>query len=345
MLDSTVAAMHCHLLVPDLFWPSAAGKEASRGLALPALETIFARADTTRTAGSGIERWLAAAYALPADLPVAPYSLHGDGHDPGESIWMHADPVHLKVHGDRLILADASRLSIAQEEARDFAAALNAQLAAEGIEFIAARPSRWYVRVPDDPRIGTAPTSEVTGRNIDSLLPSGDEGPRWRRILNEAQMLLHAHPRNAAREAGRALPVNSLWFWGAGRISRPATAYDAVWADHPLAGGLAAASTRLPRRLPASANAVLDTAGARTCLVVTNVLPCTAYGDIGAWRAAAAALEKKWLAPLLAALSEGRLQILTVHGLGPDYGYTATLTRNSRLRFWRGKRPLHAYAA
>ena len=337
--------MDCHLLVPDLFWPSAAGKEASRGLALPALETIFARADTTRTAGSGVERWLAGAYGLPADLPLAPFSLQGDGHDPGENIWMHADPTHLKVHGDRLILADASRLSITEEEARDFATALNAQLAPEGIEFIAARPNRWYVRVPDNPRIGTAPTSEVAGRNIDPLLPSGEQGRRWRRILNEAQMMLHAHPRNAAREAGRALPVNSLWFWGAGKISRPAPAYEAVWTDDPLAGGLAAASTRLPRRLPASPNAVLDTAGARSSLVVINVLPSTAYGDIAAWRAAASTLEQKWLAPLLAALSEGRLETLTVHGLGPDYGYTAALTKNSRFRFWRGKRPLHAYAA
>jgi hypothetical protein len=337
--------MDCHLLVPDLFWPFAAGKEASRGLALPALETIFACSDTTRTAGSGIERWLAAAYALPAGLPLAPFSLHGDGRDPGNDTWMRADPVHLKVHGDRLILADASRLSITEDEARDFAAALNAQLAPEGIEFVAARANRWYVRVADDPCIGTAPTSEVAGRNIDSLLPSGEQGPRWRRILNEAQMLLHAHPRNEAREAVRALPVNSLWFWGAGRISQPAPAYDAVWADHPLAGGLAAASTRLPRRLPASADEVLDTAGSRTTLVVTNLLPTTAYGDAAAWRAATEALDRKWLRPLLTALNAGRLQTLTVHGLGPDYGYTAALKARDRFRFWRSKRPLQAYAA
>jgi hypothetical protein len=90
---------------------------------------------------------------------------------------------------------------------------------------------------------------------------------------------------------------------------------------------------------------MLDAAGARSSLVVTNVLPSTAYGDMASWRAAAAALERKWLSPLLAALNDGRLQALTVHGLGPDYGYTAALTSRSRFRFWRGKRPLHAYAA
>ncbi len=337
--------MDCDLLVPDLFWPAAAGGEASRDLELPALETILARARTTRIAGGGMERWLAGAYALPADLPLAPYSLNGDGHDAGDAVWMHADPAHLKVHGDRLILADASRLSIEDDESRDFIAALNAQLARDAMIFVAPRPNRWYVRVAADPRIGTAPTSEVAGRNIDSLLPTGDEGPRWRSLLNEAQMLLHAHPRNAAREAKGLLPVNSLWFWGAGRTSRPAPAYDVVWSDHPLAGGIAAASTRLPRRLPASADAVLDTAGARTSLVVADLLPTTAYGDLAAWRAAAATLERKWLAPLLAALNEGGLQALTVHGLGPDYGYSATLTPRDRFRFWRGRRPLRAYAA
>jgi hypothetical protein len=336
--------MNCHLLVPDLFWPAAAGGEASRGLELPALETILARASTARTAGGGIERWLAAAYALPADLPLAPYALHGDGVDPGDGIWMHADPVHLKVHGNRLILADASRLSIADDEAREFVAALNAQLTPERMMVVAPRPNRWYLRLTDDPRIGTAPTSEVAGRNIDALLPAGDHGARWRGILNAAQMLLHAHPRNAAREASGVLPVNSLWFWGAGRAARPAPAYDAVWTDHPLAGGLAAASTQLPRRL-SSADAVLDTAGARTSLVVANGLPSTAYGDLPAWRAAAATLDRRWLAPLLAAVSDGKLKTLTLHGLGPDYGYTATLTPRDRFRFWRGKRPLHAYAA
>ena len=134
--------MNCHLLVPDLFWPAAAGSEPYRDLALPGLETILGRGRHVRTAGTSLERWLAGAFALPPELPLAPYALLADGIQPGEHWWMQADPVHLKVHRDRLILADASRLDIGIEEAGDFVAALNVQLAPEQMSFFAPTDAR-----------------------------------------------------------------------------------------------------------------------------------------------------------------------------------------------------------
>ena len=47
-------------------------------------------------------------------------------------------------------------------------------------------------------------------------------GERWlRRLQNEAQMLLHAHPVNLARMARGALAVNSVWIHGAGAPADP----------------------------------------------------------------------------------------------------------------------------
>jgi len=340
--------MNCHLLVPDLFWPAAAGGEPCRDLDLPALETILARGYAIPSGGISLERWLAATYALAKEqleLPLAPFALRGDGGEPGDHVWMHADPVHLKVHGDRLILAEASRLAITADEARGFIAALNSQLAPEGIEFTAPHPQRWYVRLTNMPRLKTTPTTEVTGRNVDSFLPAGDDGARWRRTFNEAQMLLHAHPGNAAREARGALTVNSVWFWGAGRARALTSPYDAVWASHPLPAGLAATASSIVHPFPSSADLYLKEKNAKPALVVATTLPTTAYGDIASWRDAVAELERDWFAPLLAALKNGPLQYLTLHGLGPDHGYCATLERSSLLRFWRRRRPLHAYAS
>ena len=334
-----------HLLVPDLFWPAAAGSEPCRELRLPALETLFARGRTAKTEGTGLERWLAAAYALPPELPLAPFSLGGDGGDPANDAWMQADPVHLKVHGGGLVLADASRLSTTGDEAREFIAALNSHFAQDGMTFVAPHPQRWYARLAEEPRVYTTPTTEVAGRNIDAFLPSGEEGARWHRFFNEAQMVLHDLPRNAAREAGGALPVNSVWFWGAGRAWPLTSPYEAVWASHPLAAGLAAAASSVLRPLPSSAAACLKEPGEKSALIVAAVLPATAYGDVSGWREAAVALDKAWCAPLVTALQDGTLQNLTLHGLGSDYGYTATLTRQDRLRFWRRKRPLSDYAA
>jgi len=336
--------MNCHLLVPELFWPASSGIEPYRDLALPALEAVLARGRRVRTAGSSIERWLAAAYRLPAELPLAPFSLRGDDGDPGVDCWLRADPVHLKVHGDHLILADASRLAITAEEAREFIAALNPHFAGEGVTFVAPSPHRWYARMTAEPRMRTTPTTEVAGRSVEPFLPGGDDGARWRKSINEAQMLLHEHPCNGARETRGELTVNSVWFWGAGRDRRLAAPYDATWADHPLATGLAAAARSPARRLPASGAMLLSERYGGTQLAVLATLPAAAYGDLTAWRETVAQLERSWFAPLLEGLQDGALESITLHGLGPDYGYTAELTRRDCWRFWRVRRPLQAYA-
>jgi len=336
--------MNCHLLVPDLFWPAAAGSAPIRDIRVPALETILARGRRTRTAGNSLERWLASAFALPESLPLAPYALHGDGGEPGGDIWMHADPIHLKVHGNHLILADASRLSVTTDESRDFVAALNQQFAPEHITFAAPHPQRWYARMTEQFAASIVPTAEVAGRSIDAFVPAGEDGARWRRTFNETQMLLHAHPRNAAREAAGALPVNSVWLWGAGRAGKPASPYDVVWADYPLASGLAAASGTTRRALPNSAVPLLKEPGGKSALVVADLLPLTAYGDVAAWREALLEFERSWCAPLLAGVAGKKVRNLTLHGLGPDFGYDVEYTRQDQLRLWRRLKPLHAYA-
>mgnify|MGYP001562468657 CR=1 FL=1 len=344
--------MNCHLLVPDLFWPAAAGAEPYRGIELPALETLLARGRCTRIAGCSLERWLAAAYRLgPAyELPLAPLALRGDGGEPGDHCWMQADPVHLKVHGDRLILADASRFAVAPDEAQQLVAALNTHFAPEGIAFVAPQPQRWYARMMAAPRIRTTPTVEVAGRNIERFLPDGDDGARWRRIFNEAQMLLHRHPCNETREARGELPINSVWLWGAGHMPQfaPSTPYAAVWSNHPLATGLAVASGIKPHPLPVAGTSLLQDPGAgprdQTQLAVLPSPPGTAYGDVAAWRDAVLALERNWFAPLLAAVQGAALDAITLHALGPDFGLTSEFSRHDRLRFWRRRRPLHAYA-
>ena len=333
--------MNCHLLVPNLFWPAAAGAEPYRDLETPSLQTLLARGRGARTGGSSLERWLAGAYGLPDDLPLAPFAVRGDGGEPGDHCWMHADPVHLRLHGDHLVLADASRLSITADEAQEFVAALTAHFATEGMLFVAPSPQRWYLRLAAEPRMRAIPTSEMAGRSIEPFLPSGEDGARWRRFFNEAQMVLHAHPRNEARGA---LPVNSVWFWGAGRARPLASSHDVVWSDHPLAAGLAMASGAAMRPLPDAGASQLQETSFNNPLIVVASLPATAYGDIADWRDGIAALERTWFAPLLSGLKSAALETLTLHGLGPDHGYTVAVSRRDLWRLWRLKPPLQAYA-
>ena len=97
--------------------------------------------------------------------------------------------------------------------------------------------------------------------------------------------------------------------------------------------------------LPASAAPFLKEPDGKAPLIVATSLPATAYGDIASWREAVTVFEREWCSPLLAALNDGALQSLTLHGLGPDYGYTVAVTRRDLLRFWRRRRPLREYAS
>lgn len=336
--------MNCHLLVPDLFWPASAGNAPYYGLEAPALETLLARGRRVKIPGASLERWLAAQYRLADGLPLAPFSLRGDGGEPGGDWWMHADPVHLKVHGDRLLLTDASRLAVTPDESRECLAALNTHFAAEGFSFVAPRPERWYLRTAQETRLGTLPTSEAAGRNVEPLLPQGHDGACWRKVINETQMLLHQQPCNEARERQGRSAVNAVWLWGPGCDHKLAAVYDTLWSDHPLAAGLAAASGAAARPLPASGAELLETRPTGTHLVVA-ALPPTAYDDLANWRNAVAKLEQSWAAVLLAGLWEGALESLALHGLGPDYGYRSVMARRDRRSFWRFRRPLRAYAA
>ena len=101
------------------------------------------------------------------------------------------------------------------------------------------------------PKLVDSQLSEVAGKDVQPYLPAGADALEWHRIFNEAQMLLHEHAVNEAREARGEPAVNSVWFWGGGtRPAVPGRPFDAVWSDDTTAIALAAAAARMPRRCP-----------------------------------------------------------------------------------------------
>jgi hypothetical protein len=162
-------------------------------------------------------------------------------------------------------------------------------------------------------------------------------------------MLLHEHPSNEARERRGELPVNSVWFWGAGRMPEVARAlpYGVLWSSHPLCAGLAAATGLELRALPHSGDQWLDrlrdSTASQPGLVVVDSLRGAACNDAQAWRGALAELEERWFAPLLAGLKRGALHALSLHALGADHGCASTITRLDHYKWWRPRRPLADY--
>ena len=338
--------MHVTLLVPDLFWPRGDAREAGRELKLPALELLLARARRQDFPPIGAEAWLCQAFEVERqqDWPVAPLTLAHDGGDAGDHYWLRADPVHFAAHRDRLTLIDTPALKPGAEDAAEFISLFNRHFSGDGLEFLALHPSRWYVRAPGTPRLATRELSQAAGRDVAGMLPTGEDGARWRRTLNEIQMLLHEHPVNQRRESRGELPINSVWLWGGGRRTAvPGQHFTHLAGDYSLAHALAS----ITGTETVSARAVTDSrlaANASARLLVVTDTSAARHGDERAWRQALEIMERDWLAPLHAALRRRQLEGLAIVSLHPRACERFDVTPTDLLKFWRTARPHSAHA-
>lgn len=142
---------------------------------------------------------------------------HAD--DAGTGAWLCADPawVRSEATGARLMACPVPDVSA--DEAARLAAALLPLFGDAGVPFSADTPLAWCLHlVHGAPRANFVAPVDALGANLIECLPHGDAGRVWRRLFNEAQVALHAHPVNAARVASGKQPVNALWFWGAGTL-------------------------------------------------------------------------------------------------------------------------------
>lgn len=326
--------MHCHLLIPD-FFPGEETRAANRPAAA---ETLIARGRRKRGAAVSREIWLFERFAVDRqrDWPVAPYTLLADGGSPGRHFWMRADPVHMRVSRDGLRLAGGTGLELSRAEADALVESLNGHFG-DAMVFEAPEPTRWHVRLPRVPDVQTTPLSAARGAPIDAGLPSGPDAMLYHARINEAQMLLHEHPVNAAREARGEPPINGVWFWGGGTMAIPGLRpFSAVFGNDPLARGLAIASGASARPLPQDAAAMLSAAGRQGVTLVAF--------DPPAGTEELAALERDWFQPLLAALRSGRIGMLTLSLPGAGSLLETETVRSDLRYFWRLRKPLAAYS-
>ncbi len=336
------------LVAPGLLGPVRGGLSGSAPQA-PALARLLARADRTgRPHGAAADpaRAVLEAFGCPPDAEgVAAACAAAEPVGEGAA-WLRADPVHLRADHDRLLLFHAGTVGLTPGEAEALAGAAAEAFAPLGARLRVAAPGRWYLALGRPARIRTLPPWAVAGRDVAPGLPQGPEAGAWRRALTEAQMLLHAHEANAAREARGLPPVNAVWLWGGGEAPHPRRRPQAVWSGEPLAAGLARAAATEARPLPAGFGAWLEAAstvaGAHLVALGEDGAWHAAYGDEAAWCGWVEGVERDWLAPAVAALGRGALAGLELHA---GEGRRWRLTRGGLRRFWRRPRPLAAWLA
>ena len=339
--------MHCTLLIPDLLLPRTLGTEPYERLRPAALSTLLARGTTASRAEVAYEEWVCSAFgvAKQQDVPVAPIMLSADGNDPQHHYWLCADPIFLRADRNRLIVAGRAA-DIDDSEAGALIAALNWHFAGDGMEFFAPSPQRWYLRTGHAPRLVTTPIARAVNRSVEPNMPAGEDALAWHRFINEAQMILHTHPVNTAREERGAALVNSLWLWGGGSMPASLHApYAAVWSHDGLPSALAAAAGVAHHNLPANCAAWLAAAtGEQHLLVLDGPTSALHRADVPGWRNEITALDACWIEPLLVALRARKIAALKLVACNSDSLLETTIARSALWRFWRRPQPLADYA-
>lgn len=248
----------------------------------------------------------------PQAWSVAALTRQHDANDAGDSLWLRADPANVTpdMQGARL-MASAETLRLEQDDVDALVPALQPLFAGFGFRLDAPTPSRWYLRLPDDtPLPAFAAPETVLGDDLFEHLPEGEHGRRWRSLLTEAQVLLHQHPWNEQRSAQGKRPVNSLWFWGAGRLP------GSVQTGHAQV-----------RSRDALLQALAQLAGVR----VDGEHAVDALVDLRQLRSLEQ-LTRDAIAPLLDAIARGELRELR---LDFEDGAQYRLHRGQRWRFWK----------
>ena len=331
------------LIIPELLWPEPADEIAWRGLADSHAGWLIARGRATEAPARAFELALAACFGLD-DPALARFRRLGEADLPtlaADERWLCADPVHLRFHHERIVLADAGAFEIERREADALAADLNREFADIG-EFVVTDPRRWYLRLKATVDHRSAPISTVAGRRVASDLPADTAGlTRW---LNEVQMFLHLHPVNEGRQRAGQPAINSLWLWGAGQEQTPSPHFDRVWSGQELATGLARAVGIPCAPLPDPTEIVRHTrAGERQLLVLDSLLPPVLYENSEDWHQAWQTLDRTWFAMLRSHLGA---DLPTVDLVAPTiFGELRwQLAGRDRWKFWAGRQDIAGLA-
>ncbi len=349
-----ISSMNLHLFVPALFWSDTALPEIYQGLPTPFLEKLLAKSKATKSSTTDINAWLCQAFNVEKqqDWPVAPIMQRMDSVQPhGESetnqgYWLRADPVHLRIEQNHIMLADSFMFQITPEEALQFSSAINQILIHDNVSILPLHPYHWYIHLSNAPELYTKTLNAATCNNINHLMPTGKDSTQWHKITNEIQMLLHGHPLNQNRETRDQLAINSVWFWGGGVMPQSvSTSYTTVWSNNHLAQALTRLCDAKHNARPDNAESWLQQAHSGNHLIVLDdLLNSEKYNDAYRWRENLKKLEQHWFVPLYAALKSNQINSIRISSINENLSHNFFITPSSLWKFWSTIKPLSFYA-
>lgn len=205
--------MKCSIAFPGLIWPDIGDEAVYNEVTTPRLDGLIKRASLSKLDynfsdlvyatynDSQIDGTLATAFAK--QLKV----------DTEYSYFLLAEPTHLRVDRDRLLICETELLKLSFKETQIIIDSINSHFNRE-IKLYAISQELWLIGLNVDIRDNQFyPILDIIGENIDNYLPRGTNSMWLNKIINEIQMLLFNLPENVTRKQDDLLTINSLWLW------------------------------------------------------------------------------------------------------------------------------------
>ena len=279
-----------------------------------------------------LEGFICKSFGIPKqrDWPTAAINMLGHEMLPTAEAYLQINLVHFSLQRDFFELHPVHDLGMEDSSAlRD---KLNQHFSQAGHQFLATEdPHVWMMPIKKTMDVNTRLMSEVWGRDTRAYMPEGDDALALRLLINEAQMLLHEHPVNEAREAAGLLPVNSIWFSGGGALPEiVAKSKFSFFAQNPLLKGLATLTKASHHPVPDSFS---ELPKEKHVLVWLDGQLSKQHSN----------MERDWFLPMMKALRMGKLKRLSLRIGVANYTYLVTLTPLDLWKFWRIKKPLLTY--
>ena len=300
---------------------------------LPALQKLVRRGvvaplGKTQTGWLPLHLHILELLQLPADRmhASAPLEWLGQGGAPQPGTWLQAAFVHFELGSNSARLQRIENLD--PEEAAALLETLQANLRFPGVEVLASpdtlQSMKFFLHSEVSIEADCFPADFGADVNLRDVLPQGREGPRLRRLLTEAQMLLHDHPVNVVRASRGRLLVNAIWLTGIGEFAGlRSAALPRITGNDTYLKGLCRLYASELHSIPSTAASALS-GDAPGLIELSLRAPTEPASNL-------LALERVWFAPLIAAIEA---QQLTAARLLLDQ-HLVWIDRSGLRRFWR----------
>ncbi len=287
--------------------------------------------------------------AIEGDFPAAAFSMLAYDSYNSDKFHMHADPVHLQADMDHAILTSLEDLNVTALEAAALCDSLNQHFNQDGISFLVMDDNQWLVESNDKIKMTTTPLTEAIGRNINFILPEGEEAMRWKQLLTEAQMLIFSHDVNQSREHRSLQTINSLWFHGVGElpvVKDGRCHVNSLCSNQKMLEGLAkyvkCEYFKMPDTVDDYINYLSDLAPASVnVLHLPELEHLVNYTDVRIWTDKLLEQLRYWIYPLIDTAHKNNIKITLYPCNAKNYHFS----KHDYLRIWRrGKLEQHVHS-